>query len=343
MIRKGLNKRNKKLLLIILLFITLPIFFTLYRLEDMRIRAAEEKEIEFSSGLSASLYLPDTDAPYKVIIFIHGDGPADRTLDGGYNFIINRFLDAGYACFSYDKAGVSKSKGNWLNQTMKDRAKEIEEAIPIIKETVEVESIGTLAFSQGAWVTSELALMEVPLDFHIVIGGAIDWMEQHMYFEKEYAKSQAFNEKETTAYLDYVKKVDSYIMANDYESYLDYVQAYDYESPMTEERFHFVYLNYASNAKEGIPMIKAPFLGVFGDSDTNVDVFNSMAVYESIFESKGKSDYELHLIKDANHELLSAKYSQKESIAFYAFLYGDGIFAEGALDLMIDWLNRTLH
>ncbi len=334
----------KKIIFIILIIIIFLGIFIIYRLDDMNIKAAEIKEIEFDSGLSGSLYLPDKKGSYKVVIFIHGDGSANRTLGGGYNFIINRFLKSGYACFSYDKAGISKSNGNWLSQTMKDRAQEIENAIPAIKEKVRVESIGTLAFSQGGWVTSELALMEVPLDFNIVVGGAIDWMEQHIYYETEHAKSLGYSEDEIQIYLDYVRKADSYIVSNDYEGYVNHVQNHDYESPMTKERFHFVYLNLGSNAKKGINAIKAPFLGVFGDSDKNVDVSNSIEVYEKIFEDNNKSDYVLSLVKNANHELLDSKYNgRKDLIAIYSILYGDDIFADGALDLMVDWLNQTLR
>ncbi len=335
---------KKNIFIIIIIIIIFLVIFVIYRLDDMEIKAAEIKEIEFGSGLSGSLYLPDKKGPYKVIVFIHGDGPTNRTLDGGYNFIINRFLKSGYACFSYDKAGISKSSGNWLSQTMRDRAKEVENAIPEIKEKVQVDSIGTLAFSQGGWVTSELAIMNTPLDFNIVVGGAIDWMEQHIYYETEYAKSLGYTEEKTQIYLDYVRKADSFIVSNDYEGYVNYVKSHDYEAPMTKERFHFVYLNFGSNAKKGIKVMKSPFLGVFGDSDKNVDVLNSIEVYEKIFKDNKKSDYELSVIKNANHELLDSKYNgRKELMTVYSILYGDDIFAKGALDLMVDWLNRTLR
>ncbi len=333
----------KKIITIITIIIFPLILFTVYRLDNLSIKASVIKDIEFNH-LAGSLYLPDHKGPYNVIIFVHGDGPADRTLDGGYNLIINRLTNAGYACFSYDKAGIAQSKGNWLNQTMRDRAKQVQQAIKAIKAEIQVKAIGTLAFSQGGWVTSELALLETPLDFNIVIGGAIDWQQQHIYYETEYAKSAGFTKDQIADYLEYIKKSDAFIFANDYNGYLSYVQGHHYESPMTEERFNFVYLNHASNAEAGIKAIKAPFLGVFGDSDKNVNVLNTIEVYKEIFKSIKKTDYQLYLVKDANHELLNSKYNQeKNAIALYTFLYGEAIFADGALDLIVDWLNKTLY
>jgi len=311
----------------------------------MSLQASEVLDIEFTSefNLSGSLYLPDTQGPYKVIIFIHGDGPANRTLDGGYNFIMNRLLESGYACFSYDKAGVSKSDGNWLHQSMADRAKEVLRVIPVIQEKIQVEVIGTLGFSQAGWVTSELALMDAPLDFYMVVGGAIDWLDQHVFYESQYAKALGFTEEETKVYLDYIQKSDLLIAANDYDGYANYVQSHDYESPMSKDRFNFVYLNHKANATEGIHRIQIPFLGLFGDSDVNVDAVNSIAVYEKVFKDNGNSNYDLHLIKDATHELLASKYNKsKNFLSLDALLYGDRIYADDALEILVDWLNTRI-
>ncbi len=336
----------KKALLGVLIVAMCLVGFAIYRFDAMDLKPSKTLEIQFASGndLSGSLYLPDSDGPYKVVVFVHGDGPADRTLDGGYNFIMNRLLEAGYACFSYDKAGVGDSSGNWLKQSMADRAKEVMAAIPAIREKVQVDSIGTLAFSQGGWVTSELALMDAPLDFYIVAGGAIDWMQQHLYFETQYAKASGFTEEETRTYLDYVRKGDQFVAANDYDDYVKHVRSHNYGDPMPKERFSFAYLNHKANATEGARRMKQPFLGVFGDADQNVNVQNSMSVYEKTFKRAGKTNYDLRLFQDATHELIKAKYNEKkDSVAVDSFLYGDGIFAEGFLDYLVDWLDKTLN
>ncbi len=336
----------KKIRLYTVLFVGICLaVFCLYRLDKMEIKASETIEIAFSSQentLSGTLYLPDKRGPYTVVVLIHGDGPADRTLQGGYHFIFNHLLHSGYAVYSYDKAGVGKSTGNWLQQSMKDRAEEALQAISAIQKTIQTAAIGTLAFSQGGWVTSELALVEAPLDFSIVTGGAIDWMEQHLYYETQYAKSQGFSKEETQKYLDYIKQSDVFVVADDYDGYATYVKSHHYGQPMSKARFDFAYLNHTANAENGIAKIQAPFLGLFGGADLNVDVQNTMSVYEKIFKDNGKTNYKLHLLKDANHELLDSKYNEnKDKIILDAFLYGDEIFADGALDALTSWLDEV--
>ncbi|PID99827.1 MAG: hypothetical protein CSA81_14430 [Acidobacteria bacterium] len=337
---------KKKYFFIILAIVTLLAGFVLYRLDQMDIKAAKTVDATFShkeNNLSGSLYLPDEEGQYDVVVFVHGDGSADRTLDGGYNFIINRLLGSGYAVFSYDKAGVGGSTGNWLKQSMKDRAEETAQAVEAVKNNTQVKSIGTLAFSQGGWVTSELALMNAPLDFCIVAGGAIDWMDQHVYYETQYAEHQGFSKEQTQKYLDYVRRGDAFVAANDYDGYIEHANNYEYGPPMSKERFDFAYINHKANATEGISSIQVPFLGLFGDADKNVDVQNSIAVYEKVFKANDRSNYDLRLIENANHELLDSKYSEnKDSLILDAFLHGDAIFADGALDTVVDWLDKTV-
>lgn len=319
--------------------------YILVRLDAMELKAAQEIELTFSSEnqLSGSLYLPNKSGPYDVVVFVHGDGAANRTLDGGYNFIMNRLLEAGYACFSYDKAGVGKSSGDWLNQTMKDRAIEVMYAVSSIEKQVPVQSLGTLAFSQGGWVTSELAMMDAPIDFYIVVGGAIDWMEQHRYFETKYAETSGFNTVATNRYLSYIDTSDQLIAENDYEGYSAYVKQHDYEQPMSKERFNFAFLNHQANSVRGMSYIKAPFLGVFGDSDINVDVQDSIQTYTNAFEKVNKTNYELHLIKNASHELLNARYNYKKNqLPYHAFFLGDKIYAQGAIELIVKWLDINI-
>jgi len=335
---------KKRVTLIVILLVILAMYI-LVRLDAMELKATKEIELTFSSEnqLSGSLFLPDKPGPYDVVVFVHGDGAANRTLDGGYNFIMNRLLEAGYACFSYDKAGVGKSSGDWLNQTMKDRAVEVVDAVSAIKKQVPVHSLGTLAFSQGGWVTSELAMMDAPLDFYIVVGGAIDWIEQHRYFETKYAETSGFSAEETNNYLSYIDTSDQLIAENDYEVYSAYVKQHDYEQPMSKERFNFAFLNFEANSIEGMSYIKAPFLGVFGDSDLNVDVEDSIQTYTSEFEKINKTNYELHLIKDASHELLNARYNYKrDQLPYHAFFLGDKIYAQGAIELIVKWLDTTI-
>ncbi|WP_181438887.1 alpha/beta hydrolase family protein [Paenibacillus sambharensis] len=334
---------KKKIIVLILAAVLLSIVL-IVRLEIFEISYDEAIEINFTNAgvdLSGTLYLPDTPPPYDLVFFVHGDGPQDRTSNGGYAFMMNHLLDEGIACFSYDKAGVSKSEGNWLAQTMKDRSDEVEAAIKVLESTISIDRKGVLAFSQGGWVTSELSKAGARIDFIVNVGGAIDWMDQHIYYETKVGERRNYTDKQKKDYLSYVRSYDALIVKNDYEGYVDFVLKHDYEKPMSKERFHFAYLNSDANAIEGMKTMTVPFLGLFGGKDQNVDVYESHKVYDETFKAIGKENYELHIFPDATHELLKGKYQDNDTLLLiHSFLIGDNIYAGGFLDTLSSWINN---
>ncbi|WP_425449116.1 alpha/beta hydrolase family protein [Dethiothermospora halolimnae] len=335
--------KGKKKIIMVILILALLIIIVIDRLENFQVAYDKEMEINFTNlgtNLSGSLYLPDTPPPYDVVFFIHGDGPQDRTLNGGYALIMNHLLDQGIACFSYDKAGVSKSEGNWLKQTMKDRSNEVEAALKVLENKVSIEKKGVLGFSQGGWVISELSKSEAPIDFIVIVGGAIDWMDQHIYYETKVAERRDYTEKEKKDYLSYVKTYDKFIVKNDYKGYVDFVLNHDYGKTMSKERFHFAHLNLDANATKGIKTMTVPFLGMFGEKDQNVDIYESYKIYDDTFKAMGKENYELYIFPDATHELLKSKYQDKEHLLLlHSFLIGEKIYTREFLDTLSNWIK----
>lgn len=332
----------KKIAILGLVIGLLMMLFVFDRLENFQIAYGSAEEISFTSSghkLSGTLYLPDSPPPYNVVFFIHGDGPQDRTSNGDYVFIMNHLLDEGLACFSYDKAGVGGSQGNWLEQTMKDRALEVERALEVLKDRPSVHKVGLLAFSQGGWVISEIAQSKADPDYMVLVGGAIDWLDQHMYYESKFAQTMAYTETERKAYLDYVKTYDKFIVENDYKAYKAYVSKFDYDSPMSRERFNFAHINSGANATSGIDHINVPFLGLFGEDDQNVDVQNSYKTYKEIFDQRGKADYKLIIFPEASHSLLKSQYEGNENrLIAHSILFGDKVFVRDYLQTLSEWI-----
>ena len=96
-------------------------------LRDFSLESATTRTLTFHAGsdrLSGTLILPRDVAAPPVALFVHGDGPQDRYADDGYQPFINQLLDQGIGVFTWDKPGVSRSAGNWLDQSMQDRAAE---------------------------------------------------------------------------------------------------------------------------------------------------------------------------------------------------------------------------
>lgn len=134
--------------ILLLLVITTLLFFTSH-IQDFDYENKDQEELSFLSQgnrLSGTLLTPQHKTPSAVIVVIHGDGPQDRYSNGGYNPLFNTFLDANIAIFSWDKAGIGDSQGNWLHQSMEARAEEAVAALKLMQLRYPEVQVGFLGF-----------------------------------------------------------------------------------------------------------------------------------------------------------------------------------------------------
>lgn len=126
---------------------------------------------------------PQGKGPYGLVAFVHGDGPADATRDSFYRPIWESLARAGYASLAWNKPGIDGAPGNWLNQSMHDRATEAEAAITCARgrSDIDPKRIGAWGISQGGWVVPELAVRQPDMQFVILVGAAANWLRQGEY------------------------------------------------------------------------------------------------------------------------------------------------------------------
>jgi len=111
----------------------------------------------FTAGdvsIEGSLVQPAGCNSQSTALIVHGDGPQDRWSASGYLPIVNALLDECIAVFSWDKPGIGGSTGNWLSQSMDDRAVVASAALEYVRNLDESSGkrIGYLGFSQAGWV-----------------------------------------------------------------------------------------------------------------------------------------------------------------------------------------------
>lgn len=107
-----------------------------------------------AQSLDAILALPRrSEKPHGLVIFVHGDGPADASRDSFYRPLWETFARAGYASVSWNKPGVAGAPGNWLFQSMHDRAVETEAVLAWAKGRSDIDPhrIGVWGISQAGW------------------------------------------------------------------------------------------------------------------------------------------------------------------------------------------------
>ena len=303
--------------------------------------------------LSGSVMLPkNRPGPFPVVVFVHGDGAMPYDAYGYYRPLWNRLAEQGIASFSWDKAGVGKSRGDWQNQSMDDRADEVVTALDIIRKRTDIAArkIGLIGYSQAGWVLPSVADQSSYPDFMILVSPAINWMDQGAYMTRLRLKKEGVSDPQIEQAIEEFRRTTEQLFApfSTYEAYLQYYRdnkpaGKTEEKLMTPQRFEFVKLNWRYDARENLKEITSPTLAVFGDHDLNVDAFESIRVYREIFKNSGNEELTIKVFPEAQHSLLKEKYF-RETVPGTGFivkleLLGNDAFADGYLDFVVNWIK----
>ena len=272
--------------------------------------------IEFTNGsdtLRGSITLPKNRKLHKAIIFVSGDGPFKRSMYDMCLPIWNAFSEKGFACISWDRPGVGESSGNWLSQTMFDRAKEALSALKYLKSRNDIDSscIGVWGISQAGWVLPIMAAEEkTAISFMIIISGAIVEKDQARYMIKSKAIADSLNLQEVPEGLIYIDSL--YKLYDKGAPFKAFSKLQSKAPPLIKKvygtidssRYEFMKMNALKwwDSRNYLNKINCPVLAIFGDNDVNVDYKESMEVYK---KSIKKST--VILFKDADHVILSNK------------------------------------
>ncbi len=301
--------------------------------------------------LSAALVLPkNSQGPFPVVVFVHGDGVTPYDAYGYYRPLWNRLAKQGIASFSWDKPGVGDSTGDWESQSMDDRADEVIAAIELLKKRTGIAAgkIGLIGYSQAGWVLPLVASKSDYPDFMILVSAAINWMDQGAYLTKTRLTREGFSATRIKQEIEDFRNRSKRLLApsSTYKEYLqdNAARGDKSEDPMTPQRFQFVKLNWRYDARENLKDINSPVLAVFGDHDLNVDISESIHVYKEIFKASGNRDLTIKVFPGAQHSLLKQKYF-KEMVPGIGFLVkfkvlGEDAFADGFLDFVVAWVKK---
>ncbi|MDE0970063.1 MAG: alpha/beta fold hydrolase [Octadecabacter sp.] len=325
---------------IIVAFSAASVFWVVWGLSDFDLSEHRQRELTFTVNdavLSGTLITPkDVIAP-PIAIIVHGDGAQDRFSNGGYLPLIGTLADAGIGVFSWDKAGVGTSTGNWLNQTMDDRADEALTALQAVStlDGIKGNRVGFLGFSQAGWVLPRVASAIVP-SFTVIVGGAVSWREQGSYFNRVELTSQGFSADMIEQRLAERMRDNDIVFGVSMDPSL--------RSEMEVERFRFVAGAYWEDSTELILNMNGPVFAIWGEDDLNVDARKDSAIFRE--QLMPLSDVrQVVLVKNATHGLLRAdlfNYQLTSQWPWYLrYIYlgvGRKAFAEHSLDQITDWI-----
>lgn len=277
-----------------------------------------------------------------VVLFVAGDGEITYDAYGYYEVVWQVILDAGYAVFSWDKPGVGDSTGNWLNQSMLDRQKEVKAAISYVKSTYgyQEKNIGLMGFSQAGWVLPSLMKDNPNIGFMIGVGYAINWMDQGWHMTKTRLLEEATSAPRIE--IERQKHYQELAFWASNPSYNSYLQEYSIDpEEITENRFNFIKNNMHSDASEDYAGIKQPILILMGDKDANVSTANTYRVLTTLFSESDNAT--IQVIPDATHGLLTyPEFDERNpglGFLIKLYFYGERAYSPEFLNTLSEWLE----
>ncbi|WP_046776745.1 alpha/beta hydrolase family protein [Streptomyces yangpuensis] len=234
--------------------------------------------------LAGVLALPEQgEGPFPLVVFVHGDGPVDATHDTFYRPIWESFARAGYASLSWNKPGVGGAPGDWLDQSMDDRADEAVDAIAWARQRPDIDGsrIGLWGASQAGWVLPKIAAKDPGIRFVIAVSPAVNWHRQGRYNLLAELHRDRASDTEVAAALR--RRETGLELLGRGASYEEYVRAVGDPRGMTAARWRFVSRNHTADASADLPALRGvPVLLVLAGHDVNVDTADTEAAYRRL-------------------------------------------------------------
>ncbi|WP_067804942.1 alpha/beta hydrolase family protein [Actinomadura formosensis] len=251
-----------------------------------------EEKVTITGGeqpLRGVLAMPEHGhGPYGLVVFVHGDGPVDATADGFYRPIWEAMARAGYASLSWNKPGVGGAPGNWLHQSMRDRAEETVAAIEWAKRRSDIDRnrIGLWGGSQAGWVMPKAARLSPDVKFLIAVSPAINWLRQGRY--NLLAELRARNASPSRVKAQLAESDRMRRALGNGQTYEQYRAAGGDVSGISRDRWTFITKNYTSDASADLAALRVPVLLILAGHDINVDVADTEAGYRHRLRMPGQ-------------------------------------------------------
>ncbi|MFF9340229.1 alpha/beta hydrolase family protein [Streptomyces sp. NPDC014773] len=298
--------------------------------------AMDEQRVSIRHGghtLNGVLTTPrDGRKRHGLVVYVHGDGPVDATHDDGYKPLWEANAEAGYASLSWDKPGVAGAPGNWLDQSMDDRADETAAAIAWARARPDIDGhrIGLWGASQAGWVLPKVAA-KTPVSFVIAVSPAVDWLRQGRYNLLAELRADGASASRTSAAIAKSDAVRRLLERR--ATFEEYVKATGGDPDgMTADRWRFISKNHTANATRDLHALRGvPVLLALAGHDLNVDTAETERVYREVLDGGGALTAKR--FPDATHSFLKRSVERSDlKVTLTALFSPRSLFADGFLD-----------
>lgn len=315
---------------------------------------SSEEQVRFQNGdvvLAGTLVTPASTGPHPAVVFVHGSGRRTRDY---YRTLADHFAEHGIAGLVYDKRGVGESTGEFPHDRISsfgDLANDALAGLSFLRSRQDIDAsrIGVWGLSQGGWLGPLAASLSDNVAFVICVGGpGVDAHTQNNFAIPNLLREDGCTEGEIEEALadralwyDLLRTIGATgdgwdqleALANRArgEKWARFVvdEAWfdegDLRSRLTAavEEGDKVYLSH--NPRAVLEKVTCPVLAIFGGSDVEVPVEDSISVFEEALSKAGNEDYTIKVFPGADHFVMIGEE-----------------YAEGYLDTMTGWLQERL-
>ncbi|MEU7115119.1 alpha/beta hydrolase [Streptomyces sp. NPDC046182] len=298
--------------------------------------AMDERRVSIRHGghtLNGVLAIPkDNHKHHGLVVYVHGDGPVDATHDDGYKPLWEANAKAGYASLSWDKPGVAGAPGNWLGQSMDDRADEAAAAIAWARARPDIDGdrIGLWGASQAGWVLPKVAA-KAPVSFVIAVSPAINWLQQGRYNLLAQLRADGASPGLTQAAI--ARSDTTRRLLERHATFEEYVKSMGGDvDGMTADRWGFISKNHTADATQDLRALRGvPVLLALAGHDINVDTADTERIYREVLDAGGALTAKRY--PDATHSFLKQSIEQSDLKTTLTALFAPrSLFADGFLD-----------
>lgn len=246
--------------------------------------------IDGPAGRLDGVLTSPADGPVRgLVLMVHGDGPVDATQGGLYAPWFEAAADAGYVTLSWSKPGVGASEGDWLAQSMDDRAEEVGAALDWAHDQgdLPVDTVVLWGASQAGWVVPKVVAARPDVDAVVAVGTAVSWLRQGRYNLLAELDHRGVDPEERAGAL--ARSDETRALLRRGASFDEYREQTADPEPMTAERWGFVLRNVRSDATDDLRAASArdiPVHLMIGTGDRNVDVDETESAYREAFGTR---------------------------------------------------------
>lgn len=324
-------------------------------------KSYSEESVTYPSGdvqLAGLLRIPKRPGPHPAIVFAHGSGPGTKNQ---VSMLAHFFLHHGIAVLGYDKRGVGRSTGDWRRIDFPELAADALAGVKFLQKCPDIDprKIGLYGISQGGWVVSLAASLSKDVAFIVPHSGpGVSPKAQEFHMLTNIMTMSGLSKEEIDGMLEAFSLLYVYGKtgqgAEKYDALVDKLKKNPkladslpppskdvtwekmYENQKLGDPGWFFHLNVDYDPIPAYRKVTCPALIIFGKHDFTVPVEESVTRIKAALEESGDKDYTIKVLPNAGHGILEVNPKNPTQVASPAR------FAPGFLDMLADWLKKTL-